>query len=158
MLYAPTMARPESRRLPEIQEDSALTYMKKACPTDDAYLFAMRASAYTSILWVHSLQRHAYSLSLNRPVEFSEFDSSEKPYEVFNVILPAIEGLQSLLLAKAPEREALPTTNDEDDIRAAEYANDLMDWIYDEYDVKSIARQAAVLLATTGNVFLRSGS
>ena len=156
MLYAPTGTMRESKPV-EIEQDEALEMMRKACPTDDTYLFAARSQAITSIYWVHSLQHHAHSMGLNTVVDLTELDKEPKPYEIFNLILPAGEAFQSMLTAKSPERTASPTTDDEKDIRAAEYTAKLMEWGYERFGIKALSLQAANLLFTTGNVFIRCG-
>lgn len=137
-------------------EGEALRLVTECSGREDAHLYAIRAEAYTEILAAHSLQHFSYSFSLGRMVDTREW-LGERNSEVFNIILPALEGFMSLLLAKEPRRSAHGTTRDEGDIESAHYVTGLLDWAADHHGAENLAHQAANWLAKTGNVIFFVG-
>ena len=137
-------------------EKDSLNYIRDASNKDDPYLYAMRGSMYTSILFTHGLQNYAYSLSQGRAIDVRD-EGDESSSVVFNIILPTIESQIALLLTRTPERQVVATTRDDRDIEAAHYATDLLKWADEYHDLPHIYEQAANWFAKTGNVFLFVG-
>ena len=166
MIFSPGMSvatevnpdlEPDFRTAADSEDERAsLQFLREAGNKDDPYLYSMRGAAYTAILFTHSLQTYAYSLSQGQMIDTrDEYDDSSSV--VFNVILPTIESQIALLLSKPPERVVQATTRDDRDIEAAHYATDLLRWAEDYHDIRSLYEQAANWFTKTGNVFVFTG-
>lgn len=156
MIEAPTQAIDTLPYTPPVDNTDALRFVYECSGVNDPHLYAMRASAYTQILYAHGLQSYAYSLTQGRMVDLRE-SGDDTLNVIFNVILPIVEGQKSLLLSRAPKRDIYPTTQDDRDIEAARYASDLLRWLDETLCVEEIAVEAADWLIKTGNVILFDG-
>jgi len=132
-------------------ESNALEVIRDAADKDNPYLYALRASAYTQVLYTHGLQTFAYALTQGRMVDLRE-GNDNRVNVVFNIIMPVVEAQKALLLAKEPKRSAIPETRDQIDIEAARYAADAMDWGYHFHRLEELAQEAADLFVKMGNV------
>lgn len=166
MLYAPTAptstydagqvgAVPSSAAMP-FDETKELADLRRIAGSQDPYLFSMRAAAYTSVLFVHSLQNFAYHTTLGKPVDFRDY-GPDRPYVISNVLLPAVLSLQSLLMARNPKRDVYMATDDVSADLNAQYVDTLIEWAADHHRVEQVMKDAAVMFSETGNVFFFVG-
>lgn len=156
MIDATTLPTPVTPYKKPSTETDELKFVYECSGVNDPHLYAMRASAYTQILYAHGLQSYAYSLTQGRMVDLREF-GDDSLNVIFNVILPIVEGQKSLILSRQPKRDIYPTTQDDRDIEAARYASDLLRWLDETLCVEEVAVEAADWLVKTGNVILFDG-
>lgn len=131
-------------------ESDALEVIRDASDKDNPYLYALRASAYTQVLYAHGLQTFAYSMTQGRMVDLRETDE-DRITVIFNIIMPVVEAQKALILAKPPKRTAVPETRDQVDIEAARYASDAMEWGQRFHRLEELAPEAADLFVKMGN-------
>ena len=161
MLYAPNMiprgddvsaSDPMGMSWPEEDGGEALEVLRDCADKDNPYLYSLRASAYTQVLYTHGLQTFTYSLTQGRMVDLREDDENDRVTVIFNIIMPVVEAQKALLLSKTPKRSAIAETRDQVDIESARYATDAMAWGERFHRLEELSIEAADWLVKTGNV------
>lgn len=142
----------EPPSLPEIDaitdDREPLKIIEDCSDKNNANLFSLRASAYTQILWAHSLQTFDYSLLQGRMVDLWQ-DETRTPITL-NVIKPVLDAQKALYLSRPPQRGAIAHTRDQVDVEAAQYANDAMKWAERFHHIDELAEEKADWLTKTG--------
>lgn len=145
MIAAPTASKAKI----QAAQSGDLRLMEECSGRNDGALYEMRASAVTQVLYIHSYQNHAFSLSRGMPVYLPEHGYGTS--QIFNVMLPVIMLQKALLLAQPPRRDAYATTRDNRDIEAARYTKDLMSWAEQEHVLEEVADEAATQFCEIGD-------